>query len=358
MSVTTEDISSLYDSSVGSERELSLEMDAYVERETAEIEQKLQGDEEYQEDIMTCDNDYELDDMFNSLLHNKNTLLDYKKISCLFTPNIFNAISDIFLEYVSNKQKLGSGAFGTAYVVSVQDRKMVVKSMNNKLNMMKEFYIDLSINRVIEIENLPNLVYTFGYFSKQNNLFYYENNLVCEYVSGNVLYKLVSDLEVYSLKEIIACFLQILFTLAITYSYTKFIHNDLTSENIMVSNNPKGRLDYALAGKAYTIFSDRVFVIIDYGVSRVKTEYNDRVSPNCLADVIELVENIELLNDTITDIVYDAINERVGGRIAEISRGIIPIEFKNITYEEILHLVLTHLKDKYTNTYNEVIVEN
>lgn len=227
--------------------------------------------------------------------------------------NLMNYNIDKWIDY-SNKKKIGDpSAFGVVVLTKLLESGDYPFVM--KLNLQKDqdvanmFYQEIAIGMIINTvrEHIPNFLTTFGGFNcfssvpkiilpnrkeipdiantslctnnKQFDSFV--NYILLEFIQGVSLRRYITSIT--NAQDFFNIMKQI--TLSLMYSQNKidFYHQDLHDENIMVSNfrdseswkkqhNQKDNVQftYHINGEKYSVLSNILAVIIDYGSSHVK----------------------------------------------------------------------------------------
>lgn len=74
--------------------------------------------------------------------------------------------------------------------------------------------------------------------------------------------------------------MQIILALTSIQDHCGFIHGDLHGNNILIVDAPSKVLTYYIRGKMYTLFTNYLVKIIDYGDSKVRGDYASRYENN------------------------------------------------------------------------------
>jgi len=117
-----------------------------------------------------------------------------------------------------------------------------------------------AINKILKF--IPNFVYTFGINDK--------NDLLLEYNNGMKFYDYLNS-DKFNFDEYLSILMQLCLCLHFAQQTFLFVHNDLTSWNIMLNFYDKPiNIDYIIdSNKIITVYTKCVPTIIDYGKSHV-----------------------------------------------------------------------------------------
>ena len=120
-----------------------------------------------------------------------------------------------------------------------------------------------AINKILKF--IPNFVFTFG-INKSNDL-------LLEYNNGIKFYDYLNS-DKFNFNEYLSIIMQLCLCLDFAQQTFLFVHNDLTSWNIILNFYDKPvNIDYIISGQIVSIYTKCVPTIIDYGKSHVS--YNN-----------------------------------------------------------------------------------
>jgi hypothetical protein len=116
-----------------------------------------------------------------------------------------------------------------------------------------------AINKILKF--IPNFVYTFG-INKSNDL-------LLEYNNGMKFYDYLNS-DKFNFNDYLSIIMQLCLCLHFAQQTFLFVHNDLTSWNIILNFYDKPvNIDYIISGKIITIYTKCIPTIIDYGKSHI-----------------------------------------------------------------------------------------
>lgn len=145
---------------------------------------------------------------------------------------------------------------------NIFDYNVITKTAINdkkKQENTHEAFIGLhSINNIIQ--KIPNFSFVFGYD---------DNTLITEYINGESLFDYIKSKR-FNLNDFIFILLQLCLAIKVAQNECYFVHYDLTSWNIVLQKQ-KHEIDveYEIDGYVYSVRTNIVPVIIDYGKSHV-----------------------------------------------------------------------------------------
>lgn len=333
--------------------------------EEIDLENKIFYDDDYfliKHD--ECNNDYKSNEIFEALQRNKISLIDLRKISCIFDKTFLVSNLESIIRDITQIKQIGTGSSGYVMSFDLQNKKFVLKNFTTRIKALRELFVAICINKIIEEYGTPTLMYMYGYleniqrFNKNFNLIY-DYNIIYEYIGGKALIDVTPIEFEDTLKNVLSTLLSILMTLALVYNETQFIHGDLNNNNIMVTSNPTGKVTFMIENKVYTLKTNKLYVIIDYGLSRVGTSYVDPSSPCCLEDILNLGDDFYSISKKVRIILYNSLSRIIPrvdlDRMFRLVLNRVPMEFKSITYEDILDVVLNYSQEKFGSTLDEIL---
>lgn len=227
---------------------------------------------------------------FKSLINPLTDFIQAKAVECIFdnllTSNRVNTNSDgiIILDHLksnwlSKSNKLSQGSYGTVFRMLFETAEFALKQADD-LSLLHYIYIEYFLGSAV-LNNLrkwcPTFAYTYGTYNCEmafatGNLCYepsgIENRnppaIIYEFIKGYTVY----DLNKVGLNELKVCattIVQILMALEIAQREYRFCHYDLSSRNVMVTN--ERHVFSILLGTTEYVFNSPMAKIIDYGFS-------------------------------------------------------------------------------------------
>lgn len=194
-----------------------------------------------------------------------------------------NTLPGSLSEWVNDITVLSQGQYGITSKASIKyiENSLAIKQskdIHNQDDIIHEFFVGTLMNTLRK--DLPNFVFTLGFFSCDNSISRFcqtlGNNykLLLEYINGKNLKTMIKEKKMTKV-QFINIILQIFFSLEYAETKYKFVHNDLHTENIIVRQLRTDQIiSYNIAGAQINIVTDMIPVIIDYGMSRI--EYNNK----------------------------------------------------------------------------------
>jgi hypothetical protein len=226
--------------------------------------------------------------------------------------------------------------------------KFMLKKSQRVNESVNEAFIGInSINHLLA--EIPNFRYTYFYDTDKKSVLF-------EDVEGITLKKYIND--GCSLKELNGIFMMLCLALAVAQERTGFVHYDLYPWNIIITKTRKRKINYQFGHYLFTIETDIIPVIIDYGKSSaiVFNEHYGSLKPfetNVFQDCFSLV--ISSLYEMMVTPVKAPMDDKKINSIMAIVNFYTKTEFYKPqiqTYNDLMSFLNTNKK------YNEMIYGN
>ena len=155
----------------------------------------------------------------------------------------------------------GSGMFSDSNI------KLIIKKSQRTDELVNEAFVGItSINDLIR--EIPNFRYTYCISRSPEGL---RDTSILENIEGDTFKKYATECTMSSFKKSL---MMILMALSVAQERVGFVHNDLYPWNIIMMKVKKQQITYQTADLIFTVSTDIVPVIIDYGRSHVIYEQN------------------------------------------------------------------------------------
>ena len=170
--------------------------------------------------------------------------------------------------------------------------KMAVKCTNDERKIREhihESYVGTTaINNMLRY--IPNFAYTFGSYQTEDT-----KKIITEFIPGMTLHEYINS-DKFKFAELRIILMQLFLALEMAQNKYGFIHNDLTPWNVIIYRPlSMTTIDYQVAnGKVFTIKTNAIPVMIDFGKSKIVVENVHHDFPNVnqkstIQDVISLI---------------------------------------------------------------------
>lgn len=182
--------------------------------------------------------------------------------------NINNIINSLILnkkfvnfqnETVIFKNKYGFIKKYNFYDINIINK--ITKDEGKAEEHLHEYFVGINcINKLLK--EVPNFIYIYGMFYEDENI-----NIITEYIEGVTLQEYITS-EDFELNNYFLIIIQICLAIEIAQEKYCFMHCDLTPWNILIKyyKNPVN-IEYNINNKIYSIKTNYVPIIIDYGKS-------------------------------------------------------------------------------------------
>ena len=153
------------------------------------------------------------------------------------------------------------GSQSELYAADVNGVDVVLKKSKYDLNTYdkREFLIGTELNKLKHF--VPNFMYTLGHVMTEEKFF-----IICERIVGNTFMEQISNMK---FPQYLFLFLQILLALEIGQRNSRFCHFDLHLGNVLLRETRRLIYTVLIRNKKYTITTELVPMIIDFGMSSV-----------------------------------------------------------------------------------------
>lgn len=239
-------------------------------------------------------------------------------------------------EFFTNSKLIATGSMNkaTSYdFKGIKDLLIIKNSIEGTDNLIHECFIGLILNNLKQ--KIPNFSYVYGTFKNVNNVIY-------ENVHSSI--PLRDYLKVCDLNDLLNIVLQVLYSIDIANKEYEFVHYDLNIDNILIKNVNK---EYYIQYENIFIKTNKIAMIIDYGLSRIK--YNNKVygfqnfNNNSTYDALFIIEEIlNMLN------IYNRIE--LYNNFKNIIKYIIEIKNFNPKGKDIINYILNNYKLSFVFT--------
>lgn len=263
---------------------------------------------------------------------NRDSILDYLQNTLI---KVSNKIGNYTYNYITVKEveNMSIEKLLTPYIydLDIDEKIEIFRNNNTVISKVQDILVEKSTRNVLhetfvgiyclnKLKKLsPNFIYTYGWNKDKIFLQYIEGEKLLDFIKSPEF-----TIDIY--KNIL---IQIALSLEIAQNMYNFLHNDLTSWNVIIKKLPETKdITYNIKGEIYTVNTDIVPIVIDAG--RSSFVYKDiRYSEKDPFYYSTIQDLLSLLFTSIYEITNLNLGERDSKEIIHLLNFITATEYKS-----------------------------